>query len=53
MEQLETKCRNCDGRGHSDTYDKCRECGGTGWVVTDFGEAVLSFIRRHLTIEAR
>ncbi len=41
---LEEKCENCRGTG-SAFNDTCLICGGTGEVLTDFGERILEFMR--------
>ena len=47
---LEQKCFECSGRGT--TYGSpCPACHGRRFVPTDFGQAVLNMIHRHLRIE--
>lgn len=51
LPELETVCKNCDGRGHSraGAWDKCIPCGGTGYILTPVGDQVLDFLRHHLS----
>lgn len=59
---LDEQCRDCDGHGLRGTYtvvngrriydftpdgNMCRTCDGRGYVLTDEGETLVAFIRRH------
>lgn len=52
---LEETCHWCEnGHVFSDSYDcadvtmiQCSVCTGTGIVVTDFGQKVLDFVKKH------
>jgi DnaJ-class molecular chaperone len=48
---LEKKCETCDGSGREAGRIRCETCNGRGYVVTDDGERVLTFLRRHLREE--
>lgn len=49
---LEEKCFECAGTGS--TYDgACPACHGRRYVPTDFGQAGLNMIYRHLQIEEK
>lgn len=37
---------------YADLDITCEECGGSGVQLTDKGDALIRFIRRHLTLEA-
>jgi DnaJ-class molecular chaperone len=50
----EEDCRGCNGWG-SFCLDQpgrpiqiCKKCNGTGTVLTEFGECMLDFMRKHL-----
>jgi DnaJ-class molecular chaperone len=55
LPELEVRCERCEGRGEEDevgtfrTYD-CPECGGAGFVPTEFGQKVLAIVRHNLRI---
>lgn len=60
LPDLEVTCPNCQGKGEVKNEDSdyrrtktCYECEGYGFVVTEFGEKVLDFVRRRLVIQAR
>ena len=42
---LERECPVCNGRPYR---GKCSHCDGHGLVPTDFGQAVLNLVARHL-----
>ena len=50
---LENLCWNCEGTGvttdnrFKNDDGKCDQCDGTGYIRTDFGNAVLDFMQRH------
>lgn len=42
--QLDEKCDHCSMLHFE---DECKYCEGTGYIITDAGEQILSFIERH------
>jgi DnaJ-class molecular chaperone len=49
---LDEQCPDCEGRGVHVTeqmhyIDWCRNCRSTGYVLTDEGRTLLTFIKRH------
>ena len=42
---LDRACDICGGTGR--TSIKCMECDGAGFILTDNGERLLEFLRRH------
>jgi DnaJ-class molecular chaperone len=51
--QLEKKCPRCDGAGGSkrdydNVWDRCVQCGGSGYLTTAMGERILSLIEHNL-----
>jgi hypothetical protein len=49
---LEKFCFPCKGMGIVSPSQPCGHCGGTGRVLTDFGQAILDLIARHVLREA-
>jgi hypothetical protein len=49
---LEKFCFRCKGLGLVAPSEPCGHCGGTGRVLTDFGQAILDLIARHVLCEA-
>lgn len=49
--RLEQECETCEGDGFLGATT-CWDCDGHGAVLTDFGEHVLSFVRRRVKIRA-
>jgi hypothetical protein len=47
LPELDTVCTRCRGK-----WPDCYYCGGTGYTVTEFGEKVLAFILRHISLDA-
>jgi hypothetical protein len=50
---LEKFCFRCKGLGLVAPSEPCGHCGGTGRVLTDFGQAILDLIARHVLRETR
>lgn len=48
--ELEEKCQACDGSGREAAGILCESCAGLGFVPTDAGDKLLSFLRRHLGV---
>jgi RecJ-like exonuclease len=48
LPELETVCRKCggQGRGGVGVTEACGLCDGSGYELTEFGEKVLSLVRR-------
>ena len=44
---LDRECSNCGGSGLNDVGEKCYECQGSGFELTDDGTALAAFIARH------
>jgi DnaJ-class molecular chaperone len=56
LPELEVKCWRCWGNGMIPSENhggmvECEECNGLGWVPTEDGKRLLTFIQRHLAIE--
>jgi hypothetical protein len=47
LPELETVCDRCRGQ-----WSGCSDCGGTGYIPTDFGEKVLSLVLHHVRLDA-
>ena len=45
---LDKPCDECLGIGY-DSGHSCRQCRGSGYMLTDAGELVMEFVNRHLT----
>jgi hypothetical protein len=45
---LETFCFRCKGLGLLAPPEPCGHCGGTGRVLTEFGQTILDVIARHV-----
>jgi DnaJ-class molecular chaperone len=48
---LDQVCDNCNGDGGRKGGDRdwtpCRRCNGTGYMLTELGEKIIEFVRRH------
>lgn len=54
--QLERDCVDCEGTGRtSKEYSArthiCSTCSGTGKELTEYGQLMLEFMKRHLRVE--
>lgn len=50
--ELEKQCENCNGEGIMDG-DQCVVCRGERAVLTEFGERVMDFIDRRISLRLR
>lgn len=59
LELLEMKCERCEGTGYvtdewrnsRPTQRSCDDCHSRGLVPSEFGEAVLAFVKRNLSLQ--
>lgn len=56
--QLEMECDVCKGSGRMENnyetrFLKCNSCNGIGIIPTDFGEALLGFLKERLTLSTK
>lgn len=52
---LEVRCGQCDGPRRVPVDPRavyCRECGGVGYIATEFGERVMAFIEHRARLLA-
>lgn len=51
---LQVECNSCEGTGKYElSGDECDQCDGFGYVLTEFGEEVLTLVRQRLAITVR
>lgn len=57
---LETQCDACQGTGTTLSHDwcppryqQCTTCDGHGHVPTEFGDAILGFVRQRLKFDVK
>jgi DnaJ-class molecular chaperone len=57
MLERDEPCERCQGKGtywggpRGDSKIMCSDCAGSGHAPTEFGAAVLEFVKRHLLPE--
>lgn len=49
---LDKLCGSCDGHGHwgPSDHQKCMGCDGSGYKLTEAGEAIIQLVLRHVHI---
>jgi hypothetical protein len=52
---LETRCEECKGEQGfqvGDCWFKCERCGGTGYLLTEFGKSVARMVMSHMRVNS-